>query len=138
MGMEPSPPEVPFNDAMYQVQLINLGRILENPEIINDFITEDFADMELKWVTRELKSDKLKEAKNEILKSFMARRGLLNWGEGTSGVRKELFDTQRRQTTIENAALQACILIDNIKAFGSSANKQDVLSAVEKLKGLLE
>lgn len=138
MAMESSPPEIPFDDAMLQVQLMNLGRIMESPTVLNDFTQEDFSDLEIKWVIKELKSDKTKEAKNFILKTFMRRRGLGDWGEGANGVKKELFDTQRRQAAIETAAIQACCLIENIKCFGEPKDKEIVLAAVDKLKEILQ
>jgi len=134
MAMEPLPPEIDVDDAMFQVQLMNLGRIMENPNLILEFLPKDFVDPEIKWLIHELKSDKVPEAKNLLLKEFMKRRGLSSWGESSAGVKKELFDTQRRQRTIQDAAIHACQLIDSVK-HGTYCNKDELRKA---LNGVLE
>lgn len=137
MAMEPLPPEMDVEDATLQVQLMNLGRIMENPSLILEFTTSDFTDLEIKWLIHELKSDKVTEAKNFSLKQFMKRRGLQNWGESSSGVKKELFDTQRRQRTLHDAAVCACQLIDSIRA-GVPCNKNEIKDALNKVVGIID
>jgi hypothetical protein len=139
MAMEPdsSYEENMFN-APYEVQLMNLGRILENPKLISLFSSNDFLDTNMRNLIEVLKSDKPKEAKNLHLKMFMKSRGLKDWGTESSECKRELFDTQIRQYSIHFLALQANLVLDRLMTTGGIGDNTGVLEALENVKGFIE
>lgn len=138
MAMEPMLPEMPIHDATLQVQLLNLGRILENPSLLKEFLPKDFSDLEIKGLIYELQSDRVMESKNLTLKQFLKRRGLLDWGDLSSGVKKELYDTQKRQSLIEGTITYALTMIDRLRATGSieQRDREILVEAVDRIKGV--
>tara|TARA_R110002096_G_scaffold66682_1_gene162140 strand:- start:7024 stop:7452 length:429 start_codon:yes stop_codon:yes gene_type:complete len=138
MAMEPVNLDDNVYHAPYEVQLMNLGRIIENPSLIMDFKASDFMDKQIYDLIKVLKSDKTKEAKNLHLKMFMRSRGLANWGGESSGCRKELFDTQRRQVAISTLALHASMAVERLQALGTIGNTERLLEALENIKGFVK
>ena len=137
MAMEPVNLDTDIYDAPYEVQLLNLGRIIENPNLIVDFKPSDFMNEEIYDLVTVLKSDKPVEAKNLHLKTFMRSRGLANWGDKSAGCRKELFDTQRRQVAISSLAFYSSLIIDSLQRSGGIGNSEKLLEAIENVKGFI-
>lgn len=137
MAMEPVNLDDSVYNAPYEVQLLNLGRIIENPGLIMDFKPSDFMNEEMYNLVAVLKSDKPMEAKNLHLKTFMKSRGLADWGAKSAGCRKELFDTQRRQVAINSLAFYASMVIDDLQRRGGIGNTERLLEALENIKGFV-
>lgn len=125
------------HNAIHEVQLMNLGRIIENPALIHLFSHDDFSDPTIRALIKTLKSkDKTVEAKNFQLKQYMKRRGVSTWGEESSGCKKELFDTQRRQRAAEVLAFNAVLAVDYLRTNGSVINKDMLKDALDKVREL--
>ena len=140
MATEPTNGELDeVHNAIYEVQLLNLGRIIENPSLIHLFSHEDFSDITIRNLIKVLKSkDKTIEAKNFHLKEYMKRRGVSTWGEESSECKKELFDTQRRQRAAEILAFNAVLAVDYLRTNGSVTNKDTLKKALDKVRELCD
>lgn len=138
MAMEPTNNDADVFNATYEVQMLNLGRIIENPALVLEFEASDFLDREMSGLIQILKSDKTLEAKNLHLKTFMKQRGLGNWGPDSSGCKKELFDTQRRQKAIHALAFHTNLIIDDLMNRGYMGDNTAVLNALATVKGFIE
>jgi hypothetical protein len=138
MAMEPIQDYArPEERAPYEVQLMNLGRIIEDPSLLKLFEPEDFINSDIAILIGILKSDKPVEAKRLHLKSFMKRRGLKNWGDDSEGCKKELFDTQRRQAAIRKLAWETHLMIRTLQE-GNPEDTSGVLKSLEHVKGFIE
>jgi len=138
VAMQDQLPERRIENASLEVQLMNLGRILENPSVINDFSHNDFSCHEVKMLIFRLKSNAVLEAKNLYLKQFMERRGLRNWGESSSMCLKELFDTQRRQATLHKLSNEMSTLRRYVDTAAYSVTPADALRSLRRASKLFE
>lgn len=140
MAMEPTSlyDDMEGFNVPFLLQLVNLGRIIENPSLISAFAARDFMDASIHELIRVLKSDKPKEAKNLHLKTFFRRMGCSDWGPESSGSRKELFEAQRRQVAMNCIANQAVLMIEDLQRVGHVTNKSGMTKSLEDLKELIE
>ena len=126
------------SDAAREVQLMNLGRIIENPHLVREFMASDFTDREICSLVSILKSDKPNEAKNFHLKAFMKNRGVNDWGDLSSGCRKALFDTQRRQKLLGALLFWTHLVVEDLTRMGSSPDKTKVLETIDQIRACYE
>ena len=138
MAMEPTEYDGEMFNAPYEVQLMNLGRIIENPDLIMLFEASDFMDKDMNKLIRELKSDKMKAAKNLQLKSYMKKKGLADWGSDSSGCKKELFEAQRRQVAIHALAFHTSAVLETLMSAGHAGKTDDMIQAIDTIKGLVD
>jgi len=138
MAMEPDEYNGEVFNAPYEVQLMNLGRIIENPQLIKIFEASDFMDPDMNTLIRELKSDKLTAAKNLQLKTYMKKKGLADWGSESSGCKKELFEAQRRQVATHALAFHANMIVETLMTTGHVGKKDDMIKALDTIKGLID
>lgn len=138
MAMEPTEYSGEMFNAPYEVQLMNLGRIIENPDLIKLFEASDFMDKDINKLIRELKSDKLKAAKNLQLKTYMKKKGLADWGPESAGCKKELFEAQRRQVAVHALAFHTNMILETLMSQGHAGKTDDMIKAIDAIKGLID
>jgi len=138
MAMEPDDYNGEVFNAPYEVQLMNLGRIIENPDLIKLFEPGDFMDADIYKLIQVLKSDKLLAAKNLQLKTFMKKKGLSDWGPESSGCKKELFEAQRRQVSMHALAFHTNLILETLMTSGHTGKKDDMIKAIDTIKGLVD
>lgn len=138
MAMEPTDYNGEMFNAPYEVQLMNLGRIIENPDLIKLFEASDFMDPDINKLIRELKSDKLRAAKNLQLKSYMKKKGLADWGSDSSDCKREMFDAQRRQVAINRLAFHTNLILETLMSAGHAGKTDEMIKAIDTIKGLID
>ena len=138
MSMQDSLPSVKIDNAPLHVQLMNLGRTIENPALISEFLHDDFSCHEIKMLIFRLKSDASKEAKNMWLKEFMTRRGVRGWTGSSSLCRQELFNAQRRQATMSKIVAEMFLLKTFADTAGYSYSDKEALQSLRRARKLFE
>jgi len=138
MAMETNQYEGEIFNAPYEVQLMNLGRIIENPSLIELFKPSDFMDADMHKLISVLKSDKTKAAKNLHLKTYMKEKGLADWGLESSGCKQEMFDTQRRQVSIHALAFHTSAVLETLMTAGHAGKADEMIKALDTIKGLID
>lgn len=138
MAMEPDEYNGEVFNSPYEVQLMNLGRIIENPELVLLFEASDFMDPDINSLIRMLKSDKTLAAKNLQLKTYMKKRGLSDWGPESSGCKKELFEAQRRQVAVHALAFHTNMILETLMSQGHAGKTDDMIKAIDTIKGLID
>ena len=80
-----------------QVQLVNLGRILTDPKILDTFEVKDFSDHEIRGLIRLLKSDMERDGKDAAIEEFMLKIGCSPWRSTGANRSATIEESQKMQ-----------------------------------------
>ena len=61
------------------MELIALGRIIQDPQLIERYSESDFSDCDIRKLIRTLKSDVSRDYKDESIEKFMTSIGCSHW-----------------------------------------------------------
>lgn len=120
------------------LELINLGRCLQDPKCLQEFTPDDWNDDELRDIFISLTTLPTVEQKREALSRFLALRGVdYRWVEYGKTAADACTESQKLNTLEIELAHNALLLVEDLQSRRFMGDKTAMLSAIDRLKEIL-
>lgn len=128
-----------MKDSGMWLEILNLGRCIENPDLLEKFVPEDWTHKAHRELFIDLTTLPTTEARRNALSQYLVNLGVNPiWTDFNQKVGDACTESQKMHAVEVDIAVNGARLIEDLRERRYMGDTEAILSAIDRLKGVVE
>lgn len=128
-----------MKDSGMWLEILNLGRCIENPDLLDKFVPEDWTHKAHRELFLDLTTLPTTEDRRKALSAFLVDLGVNPmWVDHNIRVGEACTESQKAHAIESDIAVNGMALIEDIRQRRYMGDKEAILNAIDRFKGIVE